>query len=122
MAGGDFGETMPKAAPAVEANQFFNRIQAHKEKLQRSGILVRSFIDRLVNGIEDQAGASTMSEIMTLKILRGDADAILSYLGKLKELKAKLGTQFDVEFTEETLRVRILYEATNGQPSCSWQI
>ena len=54
-----------------------------------------------------------MSEILTLKILRNDADAFLSFLTRFKELRSNLGTQLDVKLAVETLRVRMLEDTTN---------
>ena len=91
----------------------FQLHQIETKKIRHSGILALALIDRVVNGFEDQARASTMSEILTLKILRNDADAFLSFLTRFKELRSNLGTQLDVKLAVETLRVRMLEDTTN---------
>ena len=108
------------AAPEREATSIFNRLTANKEIIGRSEIKTLAYINRIIHGIEDQAGASLVSDMIHLKVLHNNPEGVLSFVTKFRELHAKLGDGFQPQYAIELLRTRLMGDNTTD--ATSWQL
>ena len=109
------------ASPEREATSIFNRLRANRTIINRSGLLALAYIHRIIHGIDDQAGASLVAELIQVRVIHNNAEGVLAFMTKFRELRSKLGGAFQAQYSIEILRSRLMSDI-GDERATSWQI
>ena len=96
------------AKPEREANMKSNRLRDNKAAIRRSGLLALAYINRIIHGIENQAGASVVAELIQVRVIHKNPEGMVTFMTKFRELRAKLGSSFHAQCAIEILRARLI--------------
>ena len=108
------------ATPEREATSIFNRLRANKDAIGRSGLLALAYIHRIIHGIDDQAGAALVSELIQVRVIHNNAEGVLAFITKFREIRSKLGDGFQEQYSIEILRARMMGDV--GDTATSYMI
>ena len=72
----------------------FNRLRANKGVIQRSGLLALAYVNRIIHGIDEQAGATAVADLIQIRVIHNNAESVLAFMAKFRELRSKLGESF----------------------------
>ena len=110
-----------KSTPTHEAQELFKHIISHQVTLKRSGLLTLVLIDRVIYGTPLGSSTTAIGELLSLRIIHNNAEGIVAFLTKFRDLRGKLGSNFSATWSIEILRSRMLTEIGDGKQS-SWSV